>query len=791
MNSSILFEKLSSICKNHSDAEEEAAPNHPETSEIWTSLFEVAKSDPNHFNVFSPLACQFFIFQNYKVDETEAVSNGISEFINSENIGKKKELLSQIILFLPFISSSFYQKIFEAVVLIIGNELNENGDVNEILKVLNYASGSLPDEAVETLKQTFQNSNEKNEKLSETLLLISPFANNIIEMDNDLAYTIMDTISKAVDGNNKSQIFAALKLLVNIVDIVIDINKKVATKFFNELFEKLIKIIENEDKSIEVIGFKAMKKLIDGVYNNKQCLKIIINLLMKEEKQDKQLLYFKFIQKYMDSENLSIIQIIYEFVSNAFMQPTEFSTFWKAQCIELLSEIASLQNSYLNEIYQQAFDFSIELLNENKYLTEITNLFYNLTEGFPKQITDKIKESLPKLIASLKDETSGNKKQRMERAESLVSILSNIQASTDEFKEIIDFTINSMKTIEKESEIYYISPIILASKKQCDEQTFEIIFSIIKDFVYKFTSCNELNSVLYTIMAFTDDKNIDLSDLILDIINGKINFLGGFPIYTYQSDDTKIFDFISTFIMKCSNKSVDILKLYIEYLQYVSFSLLPIYLQTITNCLYNIAIDEEYIHKLYDSLIYFLDNLLVESENETIYLCIEILSKICKHKYAFIDVQKLFLIMNQLILTTFDGDDNESISQIISFVFELFTIYLDIEVNEDLINSLLKKLPIPVTVESGMEKVLNLIIVLLNYKRFEKFHFQFILQIANILTLTNIEIEKYKLSKELIKELEKTLKSELKKDSKLEKQLTMKFRSQRSKLNRLSKLLKQ
>ena len=93
---------------------------------------------------------------------------------------------------------------------------------------------------------------------------------------------------------------------------------------------------------------------------------------------------------------------------------------------------------------------------------------------------------------------------------------------------------------------------------------------------------------------------------------------------------------------------------------------------------------------------------------------------------------------------------------------------------------------------TSMENIMKLIVdpILPDKQKFGFLTFNGLFAITKLLILTDKEIKEYDLDPQVLASMKNVLKKMVKEDRNIEKQISMKFRSQRPKLNRFAKLLK-
>ncbi|KAH0792384.1 hypothetical protein GPJ56_003561 [Histomonas meleagridis] len=772
-----LFSELSKYCNKIED-------NNLDPQNVWTSIFTIAQNDTVHLPVLNSLIQQFILNSNYKVDETPIIKESLLQLFDPEfDFQKRLSLLVPIVNILQFLPNPTVKPIFDAISNLIKIQLNNTSDVPEnILNIVETIdTSSLNPQVLEILE------NSLLENQSESFLLTyAPILSDLIDDNEDLLTELVQTIHKFIQGDTNQQISSLVTL--RYIAPQISGNKRVIP---SDMFTLLSSHFLDQNEVICFRAHKAMRRLIEcGVFDDKQEVAFVIGQFPKYP-ESKYPLFFKLLQRFLDdyqNPKINVVQAIYNFIESSFDGNSDFI---KGRCLELLSQIAAINKIYVEDIYEEAFGIALELLKtEKRCYTEITNFFLAVSKLFPETTLNQIIANLPTLTDSLEDEETGTTKQRMERAESIATIIQS--GSWPEMtSKVTSFALKTLDTIVG-NELFYVCSVIIALIDQLNGQTATVIFEKLEKLARKATVSPKLNVILHTMKKLMKKFNIDSTEFVNSIMKGDINYLGNFPLYTCQDDKTMIFYFIAAYIRQYPLQSDEICRQLIDIIPQIRCEMTPVVLEPIEAGIHCGVITFDSMTKLYKYIMEILTSFDVTENVEEICSCIEILSQIGKSNPGIFDIPKVFSILKQLILSTDEEelDNSQIISKIIRLILELYTIkVINIDIDEKLFDLVLKILPLSPEIE-GMDDILELLVVALDDVRFKKFVAQILILFAEMLMMKKADLDEYELDAALIAKMKGALKKAVREDKTLERQITKSFRNQRQKMNRFNAILK-
>jgi len=124
------------------------------------------------------------------------------------------------------------------------------------------------------------------------------------------------------------------------------------------------------------------------------------------------------------------------------------------------------------------------------------------------------------------------------------------------------------------------------------------------------------------------------------------------------------------------------------------------------------------------------------------------------------------------------------------FVFNVYATDSEVEVNEDLLGSLVSMMPFSPEVECVPGLLQDLVDMLEDTERFESIVLPTLKCFTDLLLMKKSELEEFELEDDLVKAMKATLKAICKKTPAIGKQITKDFQSSRAKVNRFNALIR-
>lgn len=812
MDRNTLYQTLTLFCK---EAENENAKDQPNISDIWSSLFKTAIEAPKQISIFFPLIKNFSLivpdFQDYKSPEIESSLNILTNNSNDyEGRYKASIPLITLISFLPF--QQFGQIISSYIDLINQKISNEPKFPQEALNLLDTIDYSfITEETAESVFDCVNVQVESNMQTAASLFLFAGFSDCIISSNPDVISIVCSWVIKNLKSANHINQVASVYLIEK-ASIQLGNNLSLIPK---DLFTVLSNyLIVFDDEELLYRTHKAVRQLIENkIIENKAAVKIIISQFPKYP-ETKYEYYFKLLQRYLDNyenANLEVVQEILDFVTNSIADSKITSTFIKGKCIECISQIAAIDKLYVEDVYEEAFDISLELLDKKKQcLTEVTNYFLMVNQSFPGPKVPIIYERLQILADSLISESTQAqndekaKKKLMERAASLASIIQNNTTFPNVAKTIVSFVISTLESAPTvNGDLYYMCSVIIALRGQLDPESAKKIFNKYSILANNETISPKLNAILHTMKKLLTKFDVDpfASEFVDHLLKGEIRYLDGFPLYTCIDEKTMIFYFIAAYIRKYPLKSGRICDILVDCVPNMREQMLPAVLEPLEAGIHSGVASHDECGKLYHEIVEIAGKLSLEEDEEQLIACFEILSEIGRTNPDVFDGAELFGLIKTILDELGDLNDEESIEEaqelpplgpIIRFSLELCLLkYVKIEIDQDLIKRLVDILPLSPQV-SAMENIMKLLVdpILPDKQKFGFLTFNGLFAITKLLILSDNELKEYDFDPQLVVSMKNILKKMVKEDRSIEKQISMKFKSQRPKLNRFAKLLK-
>lgn len=815
MDQNNLYKTLLLFCKEVSETENDDIKDQPKISDIWSSLYQIAIENPKHISIFFPLIKNFSLlvpdFQEYSAPEIESALSILTNCSNDYQTRFKASI--PLISLISFLSFQQFGQIISSYIDLINQQIsNESKFPEESLNLLDTIDFSfITEETAESVFDCVKVQVESEKQTAASLFLYASFSDCIFSANPDNIPTVCSWVIKNLQSNNRINQMSSLYLLekssIQLGSNLLSIPKNLFSSFSDLL-------IKDDDLELCYRAHKATRQLIaNKILENKDIVKVIISQFPKYQEKYYEF-FFKLIQRYLDNyedANLEVVQEILDFVTDCLANPKMTMPYIKGKCIECISQIAAIDKLYIEDVYEEAFDIAIDLLDkENQCLTEVTNYFLMVNQSFPGPKVPIIYQRLPVLANSLITESKDcqndekAKKKLMERAASLASIVQSNTTFPDVVKTIVSFVISSLDSdLKTKGDLYFMCSVIIALRAQLDEESAKKIFAQYSILAKNETISPRLNAILHTMKKILTKFDVDpiASEFIDILIKGDIKFIGGFPLFSCMDEKTMIFYFVAAYIRKYPLKSDKICDVLIDCVPNMRQGMLPAVLEPLEAGIHSSVVPHDSCAKLYHEIVEITSKLSLEEDEEEVIACIEILSEIGRSNPDVFDGNELFGLIKTLIGELGDSNDDESIEDvkemppmgpITRFALELCILkYVKIEIDQELILKLVRFLPLSPQITS-MENIMKLIVdsILPDKQKFGFLTFPCCFAITKLLILQDSELKEYDFDPQFVISMKNILKKMVHDDRNIEKQISMKFRSQRPKLNRFAKLLK-
>ena len=769
MDKAALFAKLSDIGRQETD--EDASPPDLDADELWRVLFGIARDEPHVLPVF------FGLLQMVTLISPLKPSPVVDAKLQEAEGDAGAESLRELVNLLPVLDLSACGRVFACLV----KSVERTFDVARLQALLATAKVErCTSDALQCMGDVFM-----KQGTPACAVAIAPFAAALAAVDEGEVQEFCDKfIAEKLNGSVEDQV-AALFLFESMAEVYAD------EEVPKGVFESMVPLLVSSNEVLCFRAHKAMRAMIEnGVFDDHVHICAVLKQYSEygEARMD---LFFKLVERFLDNvaaPKMKVLQEIFDFVCGALKSET--SAVSRAKSLECLSQLAAIGKNLIEDVYEEGLEVAKVLIKEQhkKCYTQVANFMLAVSKVYPETTLKTVMEHVPMLADSLFDDESGTKKQRMERAESLAAIVQG-NAPEEIVVKLADFTMKTLENVTG-SELFYICSVILALKNNLKEQQGVEFFSKLEGIARTEIDSKKLNALLHTMKKLLNVFNIDAAQFVADLLDGKLAFIGGLPLYSCYDQKTMIFYFIAAYIRKFPLKSGAIASKLIGYVSQVSEDMLPVILEPIEAALHAGIVSFDDTKVLYDIVMGLLESAFCDDEG--LCACVDILSKIGKTSPDIYNVPAVLEMLSSRVNSD-DEDFKESSAYqaIVRFALEIYTCKaIKAEVNADLLKAVIGSLPMGPEV-SSMEEIMMLLVKLLDdAERFKDVVVPSAIAISELLMLKKTELDEYNFTPDTLKALKETLKRMLKADKTLERQITKTFQS-RPKLNRFSAMLKQ
>jgi hypothetical protein len=795
-----------------------SSPKQLDNLKLWEVLLDVAANENKTLSIF------FEIFLSYveKVPAFREVESPelakLIETLKDETkpIEERSKAASPLIIVTPFVTPAKAVAITNAAIDVCQKLIEKENDLP--IKYLDYFDDMMcidmsPD-VVKDVHDAFK-AHIAGPNKAAAIACFAPVSQDIADIFEGEIETINAYIIDALKGDLILQKAGAF-LLEYICGFYEEYPESCTQT--DEYITALVPMINGADASAAKRAQRAFQSLIECHIIDERYSSQLIDLFPKFTTPLGIKYYFKLLAKfvYPDDDdcscddddcchhhepNLTIIQALLTFCMDK-LNAGDTSSLVKGHCLDLLSVIASLDKMYVEDSYKAALDIAIGLINDGKSdsFPWLSAFLVAVAKCFDQPSTkDNIKKTVPILLEAYETDASIVGKDKQNLLADLCAIVGD--GFNDEIvPRITKIAINLLSDKDLKA-LFSACACIIALRPKLSVEAATEAFTTIASRLDEVVEEDDINTLIHTLKKLMKKSTIKAEIVyptIEKILKGDIKSLKGLLPFEDQPPNEIYFDYIEAFIRKYPGKSEEVCKTLIQWTTQATISSMNLIIDCLTACFEVCAIKEDGAKEIVTFLKEFLKSLTPADANEiaSSLNCLTVINKSFPAAVKpYNDIFETVLRAVELVAGAdddeeFAGDVIAAMPDIAKFVFNVYSSDPEIEVNEDLLGSLISMMPFSPEVEGVPDLLQNLVDMLEDQERFECIVVPTLKCFTELLLMKKSEQEEFELDKDLIKSMKDTLKAICKQKPAIAKQITKDFQSSRAKVNRFNALIR-
>lgn len=480
-----------------------------------------------------------------------------------------------------------------------------------------------------------------------------------------------------------------------------------------------------------------------------------------------------------------------------------YSPLIKAHSIDFLSDIASKDQAYIEDSYNDALGVVAELISSNSFiaLPWITSFHIVCQEYFPQQTKQQVKTIISTVMANYNNEAIPSMKERNMMFTDVCRLIGSggsdehIAPATEHIFELL-----------KNSDIKFVGHGCAAVLCLLDKINLENaiqIFGLVSERAKIVEDSEDLNMLMHTLNDMLEKSIVSMpaekvEPFVQNIMKGELKILKGCAPVDLLPPDGSYFVFLSTFIKKYPLQAASVCQTLIEWLEKDVSGSISLVLEPISTGIEVFAIKEEGAKKLVNIIKGHMDD-VGESEFgelETILDCLAAINT--TYPSTLKPADQFFPPLKKAVQLIASADEEEDFQlegieimpTVAKFVFSVYANNSDVEVDEDLLGALVSMMPFSPEIEFIGDLITYLVDMLDDQERFESIVVPTLKMFAELLLLKKSELEEFQFDDDVVKAMKNTLKTICKKKPAIAKQISKDYQSSRAKLNRFNTLIR-
>ena len=748
---------------------------------LWESLLHLAETQVRYLGQrFSLLLSYSDRFPDFKVAQ-QCIIDRIEKVSNVEQtFEERSKLVSPLIVLAPFLPKEIYIKtIKNSIDINHGLILQKNELTFDFLDVFDDFLADDMDPAI--LSSLFEEYKLEltGEKAAAAICCLAPISPEVAEIIEGTSEYIINIALEGLDKNGL--VVEASCFLLEYLCVFFEHSPDALQKP-DDLFIKLINLMTGSSKSLTKRAYKSFKALMEcQIFIDEHYLIDLLGKFSLFTSQVHLKYYYKILISFVSPEDseeeefepqISIIQPIFDFCVKNIKESQDI--YIKAHSLDLLAEIGAIDPMYIEEIYQEGLTIAKDIIESGKsdVFSYLGAYILTLFNSFQDSTKDIIKEFVPKLISSVKNDLQIPLKERLLVATDCAALLG--QGLNDSFvQELTQYSLDSLKSEDKKAS-FTACAILYHLRPKLSNENAKLAFEIIgeKTLLIDDEEGTELYfQTMRKIMKLFPINEELLNRLLLSILEGTLPIFKGSKPYLIEPPHEFIFQFLSGYIKKYPIKSSELCQKIIDWLPLTSTHSWASLLTPLNTGLTVSAIKEEDARKLSKSLEDYIQKIDIDEINELI-ISVDILRLIfTSYPNAIESIDTYFVKFEEFInIIKENGEEEDSeealellpaMPSIAQFVFTVYSNNENIPINENLLLSLVQMMPFEPGV--ALNELISLLISILDdYEKFESIVLPSLKMFSELLLLKKSELDEYNIEQDVNKSMKDSLKTIIK-----------------------------
>ena len=798
--------------------DDSASPKKPDDLKLWEILLDVAANENKTLSIF------FEIFLSYveKVPEFKEVdSPELAKLIEtikdeSKSLEERSKAAIPLIIVTPFVTPAKAAIITNAAIEVCQKLIEKDGDL-PIKYLGNFDDMMCSDMSPDNLKDVYDafKAQIAGPNKAAAIACFGPVSQDIAEIFEEEIKTINGYILDAFKGDLILKKAGAF-LLEYISGFYEEEPESCENK--KEFLDALIPMMNDQNASAAKRAEHALQSLIECHVFDEKFTEELLGLFPKFTTPLGIKYYFKILTTFVAPEddcdcedecccgehdhepNLTIVQAFLTFCMDK-LKAQDTSSLVMGHCLDLLSVIASLDKMFIEDEYKTALDITVKLVKEGMEdsFPWLSAFLVAVTKCFGEPTKESVKPIIPLLLDAYENSKVFVGKEKQNLLADLCAIVGD-GFNDDVVEKITKVSIELLKEKDLKA-LFSACACMIALRPKLTTEAATEAFTIIAGRLDEMVEENDINTLIHTLKKLMKKTSIKVEVVyptIEKILKGELKALNGRLPIEDQPPNEIYFVYIEAFIRKYPGKAEEVCKTLIQWAKQANISSMNPIIDCLTAGLEVCAIKEADAKEIASFLKEFIKKLTPVDANE-LATSLNCLTSINKSYPAAVkpynEVFEPILATVQLIASADEEEDfaTEAITampDVAKFVFNVYASDPSVEVNEDLLGSLVSLMPFSPEVEGVADLLQNLVDMLDDQERFECIVVPTLKCFTELLLMKKSELEEFELEQDLIKSMKDTLKSICKKKPAIGKQITKDFQSSRAKVNRFNALIR-
>jgi hypothetical protein len=799
--------------------DDSASPKKLDNLKLWEILLDVAANESKTLSIF------FEIFLSYvdkapefrEVDSPELAKLIATLQDQEKPLEERSKAAIPLIVVSPFVTPAKAAAITTAAIDVCQKLIEKENDL-PIKYLDNFDDMMCGDMSPEVLKDVYDafKAQIAGPNKAAAIACFAPVSQDIAEIFEEEIKVINGYILDAFKGD-----IILKKAGAFLLEYITGFYEEEPESCTNtkEFLDVLVPMMNDENASAAKRAERAFQSLIEAHIFDEKFTKELLDLFPKFTTPLGLKYYFKLLTCFVAPEeddcccggdcccdheehepNLTVVQAFLTFCMDK-LKAAETSSLVKGHCLDLLSVLASLNKMFIEDDYKTALAVAVTLVNEGKAdsFPWLSAFLVAVVKCFGEPTKEIIKPTIPVLIDACEKNESITGKDKNNLLADICAIVGE-GFNDDVVEKITNITVDLLDSKDLKT-LFSACACVIALRPKLSADAATVAFKKVAGRLDEMEEENDVNTLIHTLKKLMKKTAIN-ADVVYPtvekILKGNLKVLNGRLPIEDQPPNEIYFVFLSAFISKYPGKAEEVCKTVIQWLEKAQISAMTAILDTLTCGLDVCAIKEPEAKQITTFLKEFINKLTFQDANEyaAVLSCLTSINKSFPgaakpYEPIFEPIVKLV----QAIAATDEEEDfqTEAITampDVAKFVFNVYATDSEVEVNEDLLGSLVSMMPFSPEVECVPGLLQDLVDMLEDTERFESIVLPTLKCFTDLLLMKKSELEEFELEDDLVKAMKATLKAICKKTPAIGKQITKDFQSSRAKVNRFNALIR-